>query len=409
MRNQLCALGLLVASWMSAQNITGYEYWFNTADQDGQRFFEATGGTQVVGLMGLNIPLGAVPLGHHVAHYRLKDSNGRWSSVLSKPVTRLVGSPYEITGGEYWFDESTTRHPFSLGPGQSVSATIDPGVTGLAQGPHMAHYRLRDNHGFWSSVLSKPFTVLPAGPHQLVLLRYWSDPATTDPSDMTVVPITPAVQYLDIIDDVLFCNWSTTGQTNVYFQLKDNHAQWSSVVTRNYTVASSIDAPGQPAAIVGDPAPDFGSLETYSVAPVPGAAGYTWTLPDGWTGSSNTNSINVQVGNSNDAWQLCVQAYNGCGEGEERCMDISTSMLQHSGANGIALFPNPTSGQFTLAAETSITRVLIHNSTGLLVRELGNIGADRVALDLTGEAGGLYTVRVFRGEQHSDVRVVVQH
>lgn len=408
MRHLLFALLILATCQTSAQTIMGYEYWFNQDDGAGQRTFVAAGNTQVISLSGLSIGMGTQPPGHYKAHYRLKDSSGRWSSVLSKPITRLVGGPYEITGGEYWFDESTTRHPFMIGPGQEISASIDPLTTGLVQGHHNVHYRLRDNHGFWSSVLSKAFSVLHGGPHQLVLLRYWSQQATTEPVDLMEVSITPAVQYLDIIDDVLFCNWSTTGQTNVYFQLKDNHAQWSSVLTRNYTVGGSTVAPVQPAAISGNPAPVFGSTQTYSVAAVPGAAGYTWILPDGWTGSSNTNSINVQVGNTNDAWQLCVQAYNGCGEGEERCMDISTSMVQYSDTNGIALFPNPTSGQFTLAAEAPITRVLVYNSSGQLVRELGNTGADRIELDFAGEAGGLYTARVFQGDRHSDVRVMVQ-
>lgn len=38
------------------------------------------------------------------------------------------------------------------------------------------------------------------------------------------------------------------------------------------------------------------SLRTYSVTPAAGATGYVWTLPNGWTGTSTTNSITAKVG-----------------------------------------------------------------------------------------------------------------
>lgn len=409
MRQLLFAL-LALATWRSdAQSITGYEYWLDVNDATPQRTFVPVANEQVVDLLGLNITPNDLPIGHHKIHYRLKDSNGRWSSVLTKPLSRIAGGPYEITGGEYWFNENPTRQPFTLVPGQEVSATIDPSVTGLALGHHRIHYRLRDALGFWSSVVSRPFSILHGGPHQLVLLRYWSDQAATDPDDLNEVAITPAAQYLDIIDDVLFCNWSTTGQTNVYFQLKDNHAQWSSVLTRNYTVTGSITQPAQPGPISGLPAPPFGSSQTYSVPQAPGAAGYSWTLPDGWSGSSSTNSITVQVGNGNDAWRLCVSAYNGCGASEPVCMDITTNVHALSGAEGISLFPNPTNGQFSVNAPGMITRLLVYNSTGHLVRELNNPGTDHALLDLSGEAAGLYTVRVSQQNDHPDLRVMLQH
>jgi gliding motility-associated-like protein len=51
--------------------------------------------------------------------------------------------------------------------------------------------------------------------------------------------------------------------------------------------------PNQPNPIQGDTLVAKGSSRTYAVAIVPGATSYTWTLPNGWTGTSTTNTITV--------------------------------------------------------------------------------------------------------------------
>lgn len=340
MRVFLFALWLTASGWASAQNITDYEYWFNT--NDANRTLVDVADAQTSNLPNESIVLGTLPVGYHKIHYRLKDSNGRWSSVISKP-----------------------------------------------------------------------FSVLPGGPYELVLLRYWSDQEadTANISDLTTVPITPNVQYLDIIDDVLFCNWSTTGQTDVYFQLKDNHEQWSSVITRNYNVVGSTSLVGAPTFVSPNLNPPFGESLTYTVTAVPGAAGYEWTLPDGWTGSSTTNSINVQVGNENNAWQLCVRAYNGCGFGEQTCLDITTAVEQLVQQGGISLFPNPTTGQVRVLCDKSqpIIRLMVLSPTGQVVRDAQPAQSERYTLDLSNEASGLYTVRVMQGNETTQLRVMVQH
>jgi len=54
--------------------------------------------------------------------------------------------------------------------------------------------------------------------------------------------------------------------------------------------------------------PDHAAL--YAINNIPGATSYVWTLPDGWTGASDSNSIAVTVGNSGGT--ISVRAYNSC-------------------------------------------------------------------------------------------------
>lgn len=54
--------------------------------------------------------------------------------------------------------------------------------------------------------------------------------------------------------------------------------------------------------------------QTYSVTPLPGAAVYNWTLPNGASGSSNNNAINVTFGNGyNSVGDVCVSVTSICG------------------------------------------------------------------------------------------------
>ncbi|MBK7271270.1 MAG: hypothetical protein IPI07_17705, partial [Flavobacteriales bacterium] len=90
--------------------------------------------------------------------------------------------PFELVSGEYWFDEDDqNRVVFPVTPGQAIDLTISPDASALGIGQHRIHYRLRDDHGYWSSVLYNTFNVHSAGPFELVLMRYWSDPAYQTP------------------------------------------------------------------------------------------------------------------------------------------------------------------------------------------------------------------------------------
>jgi hypothetical protein len=71
-------------------------------------------------------------------------------------------------------------------------------------------------------------------------------------------------------------------------------------------------APGPPGTIAGNNYPCGNTTQTYSVTAVGGASSYIWTIPSGWTGSSSTNSITVNINNSPGT--ITVKALNGCGQ-----------------------------------------------------------------------------------------------
>ncbi len=71
-----------------------------------------------------------------------------------------------------------------------------------------------------------------------------------------------------------------------------------------------------PTAGTGAASPCQGTVSTYSVTPVTGATGYTWTITpsgSGWSGTSTTNSIDVTIGSGTAT--ITVGANDTCGAG----------------------------------------------------------------------------------------------
>jgi hypothetical protein len=60
----------------------------------------------------------------------------------------------------------------------------------------------------------------------------------------------------------------------------------------------NCSCPGSPVAVTGNTNTCAGQAYIYSVTPTPGATSYTWTLPNGWTGTSSGNTISATAGAS---------------------------------------------------------------------------------------------------------------
>jgi hypothetical protein len=82
-------------------------------------------------------------------------------------------------------------------------------------------------------------------------------------------------------------------------------------------------APNQPNAIVGASAVSTNTAYTYNVTAVSGATSYTWTLPNGWTGTSTTNTININT-SSTTTGTISVKANIGSCSSQPQKLAITT-------------------------------------------------------------------------------------
>ena len=80
--------------------------------------------------------------------------------------------------------------------------------------------------------------------------------------------------------------------------------------------------PYMPASISGQGIVCLGALATYSVPVTAYATTYEWTLPSGAIGTSTSNSISVQFGNSAISGNISVRGVNVCGVGIASVMPV---------------------------------------------------------------------------------------
>jgi hypothetical protein len=78
--------------------------------------------------------------------------------------------------------------------------------------------------------------------------------------------------------------------------------------------------PVTPGSIDGPAAPCASATATYSVIPVTGATFYNWTLPGGWSGSSNSSNITATPGSSGT---ITVSASNTCGTSTAQSLSVT--------------------------------------------------------------------------------------
>jgi hypothetical protein len=116
------------------------------------------------------------------------------------------------------------------------------------------------------------------------------------------------------------------------------------------------------------------SSNSYSVAAVPGASSYTWTLPGGWTGTSTTNSITTTA--SATGGNISVSANNTCGSSALRTLAVTVTSVDTSvSQSGITL----------TAAISGATYQWINCATNALISEQTN-------QSFTAAENGIYAV-----------------
>ncbi len=78
------------------------------------------------------------------------------------------------------------------------------------------------------------------------------------------------------------------------------------------------------AIIVGDSTRCVGTMGTYSIVPINGATGYTWTVPPGGSIVSGQDSTVLVVNwTGSPGGDVCVRGTNACGAGPQQCFPVS--------------------------------------------------------------------------------------
>lgn len=83
----------------------------------------------------------------------------------------------------------------------------------------------------------------------------------------------------------------------------------------------------------------------YSVSPISNATSYVWTLPNGATGSSTSNSINVLFNSNFQTGNLTVQSQNTCGSSNSTALNLTQHFPSSNTINVSTCVPYEFNGQ----------------------------------------------------------------
>lgn len=163
MQRYILFVFFLCLQWV-AQGQTDYEYryWFDKDEANMQT------GTFTPGSLHLDVDLSTLDASLHMIHIQVKDSEGEWSSPVSRYFVRKATA---FTPLVYWVDNQVTPSQTSLSSGH-----FDLDVSTLDDGLHMLRVQLSQLTEGISSPVSRLFLKIPMAEQTSLLSWFDTDP-----------------------------------------------------------------------------------------------------------------------------------------------------------------------------------------------------------------------------------------
>ena len=167
---------------------------------------------------------------------------------------------------------------------------------------------------------------------------------------------------------------------------------------------------------------------SFSTVALPGATGYTWFWPAGWTNSSGQGTQYLSVRTNTTSGIVGVRVANACDAGgspSNQFVNVNTSC-----GSAFILTPNPASDNVTVSAtqpETSVlakgtssttanskatgfTKIRVYDKIGNLKKEYNYAkGTAQTKIDLSALLPDMYIIKVFDGTNWEEHKIIVSH
>jgi PKD repeat protein len=208
-------------------------------------------------------------------------------------------------------------------------------------------------------------------------------------------------------------NTSATSTTSGTYTLTATNSCGSTSATSVYVTVNT--APNQPSAISGESVVNVIQDEIYSINSVVGATNYDWSITNGDSITSLNDTTIVVHWNTVGSDTVYVSSFNDCGESNRQSLAIlvTTSIVENSSSSSIRVFPNPTSGDFTIEFNQSKKQhctLEIFNALGEVVYsdESKNPSNNLTQNFHLNEKAGIYFVRISDGENKYIQKLIIQ-
>ncbi|MFZ4399435.1 MAG: T9SS type A sorting domain-containing protein [Bacteroidales bacterium] len=292
------------------------------------------------------LPLQNITTGFHTLYIRTKDNENNWSLTHSVPFYKmpaLNGTNKTITSLEYFVD---TDPGFGSGiditvvPDSNLSKDFIANLSGLSTGFHTLYIRALDSENHWSLTQTDTFSICippqqaikPVGINQICI--------NSANSTFTIQRVTDITNYSWRInpstagtisgnDTIATVDWNDTYSGQVYITaITQNNCTFS---LSDSLLISISNVPAAPATPIGLQSVFKGQNNVnYTVSAIPEATSYIWTLPTGATGTSSTNSISVNYGDSAISGDITVSGQNSCAIGDAATLSITVIPYQQN-------------------------------------------------------------------------------
>lgn len=134
-----------------------------------------------------------------------------------------------------------------------------------------------------------------------------------------------------------------------------------------------------------------------------GYSNYDWNyngLPFASTGMDS-----VVTASQNGNYWVTITDQNGC-ESTSMVLDYQSASVEINEFGEVQVYPNPTDGQITVALENQEFNVVMLDATGKILQS-SNKRSERLIMDLTSYANGIYWLQVFTGESSFVQKIVL--
>ncbi|WKZ65443.1 MAG: T9SS type A sorting domain-containing protein [Flavobacteriales bacterium] len=349
----LAATAITLAAAQSP-TLVGYEYWFDQNDAD--RTYVPVTPAQTVDLDNAPLNTSGLALGPHVVHLRWKDQgpggSRRWSPVVTRALHVGQPGPWEIVAVRYWVGNPTNgadplvRTKVFTTPQTELSFNGLLELCGYPTGAQTLRLQLLDNHGQWSSVVTRPVNITPAG--DLGLPTISASTSTICPGDVVTFTATPPsgpgfATPTSYTWQVPSGNgWSTQPSDSASIVVTIGDVSGTIQVTPSNLCGTGPTAslavgiappPDQPGFITGPLQACAGSTVAFGTPAVPGLT-YAWSITGGWTASGGPDAaITTTIGTADAT--ISVTPFNACGvAGPSREAAITVTAPPNAGING---------------------------------------------------------------------------
>ncbi len=401
MKNLLTFLSCISFIFFGNSQITTAEYFINTDPGVGNATaLTVTAGNSIS--ENFSIPTTGLPEGLHVLHIRTKGTNNVWSLYkrayfyVQTPTTN--GTATNIIAAEYYIDTEQAggvgnQTPLTITAGMTLNETFSIPTTGLADGLHVLHIRVKDAANTWSLYKRTYFYVQsPASngtPVNIVAAEFFIDTETAVGAE---TPLT-ITQGLTVNEAFAI---PTTGLSNglhvLHIRVKDANNVWS-LYKRAYFYVHQNNSNLVPTPIVaaeyflgnatGDD-PGVGNATALTVTQgMTISEAFTIPVPASFT--NGDYFVHIRLQDQDGTWSLYKRAIF--------TVDNTVSVTEFS-SDDFKVFPNPTNATFHINFTTfGNYSAALYDITGKQIVVQKHLQQQN-ELDLSNFATGIYLLKI---------------